>query len=141
MSTFILLKVSQIYLTSQFFASHSASADGELAVRSRRLSRFTIERWEQALVVSCRTGRPCIKYHRCRCMHARTHGRTRQVHTRRNACTSRGRCGRRAHVDAPSSSLYYRENTGSKRGPARTCSCMRKRKWGKKTDRPPTRVS
>lgn len=55
-----------------------------------------------------RTGWPCIKYHRCRCTHAR------QVCTRECVYQprARGRSGARR--------FYYRESTGSTmRGPAR----------------------
>lgn len=101
-------------------ANRQGSSSSHLAIPRRRtarqmatgcavspwLSRFTIERRERRrrrVVVSRRTGWPCIKYHRC--THARTHPAR---YARGNACTSRG--GPRAHVDTLRAFIIAREH-------------------------------
>lgn len=84
---------------------------------------------------------PCIKYHRARTADTRRYSRTHvhRMHARMRvlACTSRRRTWtrerrRRRRCDRR---LLREEQHSVARQAARTCSCMRKRKWGK-TDHP-----
>lgn len=132
------LRISKVrvHLNSQFFAR---CGRWQLTVRSRRLSRFTIERRRRLRAEL--VGRVLNITGAVARMHART------------------RPGMHAGMRVPAARTWtlrslslllsreHREHHAWPGSGSCTCSCMRKRKWGKKTDHPhrcpnvgPTRI-